>query len=502
MRLHKRKLGFICSFLGLLMVALTLGMFSGSATKVSASSNVTVSMTFSYKVEDTDQLVQDITLEKQISPDELSSVTRKDIFDANADDSLRSPYTEIDRYKVYSQVTNKYISLDQGVQKINDMMIGDGNVVTSKDIKNDLGKARLQLLKGNTLDYDKIMQANAKYVKPEPVAGEPGQYTVPDFLVYLKPNDYSMTIKYLMPDGKTADNDWVVTGYAGEKPTTIASPAVTGYEPDQKNVKVDFAKAGDYTTVVHYDKARPIARTATPTTDQASLTADKQATIVTGQPINAATFNAKATDHDGQAIPVKVDTSKVNFKVAGTYPVTLSAENGKSVTAMLTVKALTAGAAAVAQKKSAILAVKPIYLYQRPTFNKHQRLAKYVKASRGERPMFVVLGYAHSKNGLLRYRVKDVNHKSKADGKIGYVTAKSAFVTPAYYQKTVKRVKVLNKSGVNEYRKVNLTGKTKHLKKNQTVKVIGLEHHNLTTRFKLSNGHYITANKNLVMIVK
>lgn len=503
MELYKRKLGFICSFWGLLMASLMLGLFSGSTVKVNASSNVTVSMGFSYQVEKTGQVVTTpANFEKQIRSDDLSSITRKDIFDANPEDSLRSPYTEIDKINVYSQVANKCISLDDGVQQLNSM-IGDNNSqITPTNVEHRLTSEQMKLFTGNSIDINKTLDDNSEYVKPVPVAGEPGQYTVPDFFVYLRPNDYSMTISYHVPDGKKAPADWEVTGYAGEKPTTIASPVVPGYEPDQKSVKVDFAKAGVYHTVVQYTKARPAVRTTTATADQASLTANKNATIVAGQSVNAATFNAKATDRDGKDIPVTVDTSKVDFKAVGTYPVTLSAENGKTVTATLTVKALTAGAAAMVQKKSAILAVKPIYLYQKPTFNKKQRLAKYVQATRSERPMFVVLRTAHSKNGLLRYYVRDVNHQSKTNGKKGYVTARSAFVTPAYYQKAVKRVKVIGKSGVNVYRKINLTSKTKHLKRNQTVKVTGIEQHNLTTRFKLSNGHYITANKKLVMMIK
>lgn len=497
MRLHKRKLGFICSFVGLLMASLMLGLFSGTALRANADSFVTVSMKYGFKV-DGGETTWIQTISQSTSVDKLNSVTPNDLFKSNFADQYRSPYTMYDEFDIFSQMLNQTMTLEAGSQRLKDVLTVSPSL-TVEEINEEITSDELKPLKGSTVEFARIKEdANTH---SEPQKDENGTYKLPDFFIYLKPNNHSTTIKYVTPDPSLTIKDRVVSGYVGEDPATIKSPEVAGYEPDQKSVKVDFAKAGDYTTIVHYNK--PGSNTgSTPTADQASLTADKAATVVTGQSVNAATFNAKATDRDGKDIPVTVDTSKVNFKVAGTYPVTLSAGNGKSVTAMLTVKAKTADLGIVAQKKSAILAIKPIYLYQKPTFNKHQRLAKYVKAPRGERPMFVVLGYAHSKNGLLRYRVKDVNHKSKTDGKIGYTTANSAFVTPAYYQKMSKRVKVLSKSGVNEYRKASLTGKVKHLKKNQTVKVVGIEHHNLTTRFKLSNGHYITANKNLVMIVK
>ncbi|MFD1455932.1 DUF5776 domain-containing protein [Levilactobacillus lanxiensis] len=232
---------------------------------------------------------------------------------------------------------------------------------------------------------------------------------------------------------------------------------------------------------------------SSPVVDRSSLTADSQASITVGQTVDADTFNAKATNSAGDSIPVTVDTSKADLKKPGTYSVILTAANGETKTVTLTVQP--ASSPVVPQKK-AVYALKKIYLYQKPTFNQHQRLATYVKTNRTKRPMFVVVGYARSNSGLLRYQVKD------AAGKTGYITAKSAFIAPVYYQKSVKQIKVLNKKGINSYQDLKLTEAGKHVKMGATLKVIGLKHYHLTTRFELSNGQYVSANKKLVIAVK
>jgi len=233
--------------------------------------------------------------------------------------------------------------------------------------------------------------------------------------------------------------------------------------------------------------------TGSPVADRSSLTADSQASITVGQTANADTFNAKATNSAGDSIPVTVDTSKADLKKPGTYSVILTAANGETKTVTLTVQA--APSPVVSQKK-AVYALKKVYLYQKPTFNQHQRLATYVKTNRINRPMFVVEGYARSESGLLRYQVKD------SVGKTGYITAKSDFSAPAYYQKSVKQIKVLNKQGIDSYQDLALTKEEKHVKMGKTLKVIGLKHYHLTTRFELSNGQYVTANKKLVIAVR
>ncbi|KRL22548.1 DUF5776 domain-containing protein [Lentilactobacillus kisonensis] len=115
--------------------------------------------------------------------------------------------------------------------------------------------------------------------------------------------------------------------------------------------------------------------------------------------------------------------------------------------------------------------------------------------------MFVVTGYARSNSGTLRYKVRDVNHGKKTANKVGYITASRKYVVNVYY-KTMpknKKITVINKKGVNTYKNANLTKKVKNYKKGTHLRVKKIVKHHLTTRYQLSNGTYLTANKKLVI---
>lgn len=153
----------------------------------------------------------------------------------------------------------------------------------------------------------------------------------------------------------------------------------------------------------------------------------------------------------------------------------------------------------VAVKGEAIYALKKVGLYRHVTFTANNRQVWYPKQSRHNRPQFVVTGYAHTKTGVLRYHVRDINHHSKTAGLTGYLTARSAYVAPLYYQQRPRTIRVLNPKGINAYQHVNLTGRVRHYKRGTTLKIKGIQSHHLTTRLILTNGHYITGNKTLVI---
>lgn len=156
----------------------------------------------------------------------------------------------------------------------------------------------------------------------------------------------------------------------------------------------------------------------------------------------------------------------------------------------------------VAKKGTVVYATKKIGLYGNKNFTKQARKQWYSKKSRINRPMFVVTDYARSKNGHLRYQVKDVNHNSKTDGMKGYITANIDYTVPVYYAGLHKKITVINTQGINSYKNKNLTGKVTHYKRGQTLHVKKIIKHNLTTRFVLANGQYVTANKKLVIADK
>jgi hypothetical protein len=172
--------------------------------------------------------------------------------------------------------------------------------------------------------------------------------------------------------------------------------------------------------------------------------------------------------------------------------------NGSTTT---TTKPSTSVGPNIAVKGEAVYAIKKIGLYKSTSFTKSKRIAWYPKQKRINRPMFVVTGYKRTSNGTLRYKVRDVNHGRKTAGKKGYITASRKYVVPVYYASVPKskKITVIAKKGVNAYKSANLTGKAKHYKKGVRLTVKKLVKHNLTTRYQLSNGKYVTANKKLII---
>ncbi|KRK77265.1 hypothetical protein FD30_GL000318 [Levilactobacillus namurensis DSM 19117] len=154
-------------------------------------------------------------------------------------------------------------------------------------------------------------------------------------------------------------------------------------------------------------------------------------------------------------------------------------------------------------QRFSVYPVRKIGLYRTPTFSAQQRLAWYHQYTDAAQAQFMVIGMFLSKHGRLRYKVRDVNHGSKTYGLVGYITARWDFVRPTYYLHQVHtkvKVLVINPEGINGYRRPDLTGKRQHYAKGQWLTVCRLVHHHLTTRFQLSNGQYVTANRELVKL--
>lgn len=148
-----------------------------------------------------------------------------------------------------------------------------------------------------------------------------------------------------------------------------------------------------------------------------------------------------------------------------------------------------------------VYATRSIYMYKSANFKHNQRIAAYPKRTRANRPMFVVIGYARSSNGTLRFKVKDVNHGSKTAGKVGYITANSKFISPVYYASLPKSkvITVISKRGINVYKSTSFKGKVKHYKRGTHLKVKAVKKYHLTSRYQLGNGNYITGNKKLII---
>lgn len=153
--------------------------------------------------------------------------------------------------------------------------------------------------------------------------------------------------------------------------------------------------------------------------------------------------------------------------------------------------------ALVIKKSSTVFAKNKIKFYKDKNMKHVKHVYKKAKSITNS-PMFVVKHILNHSKGYDYYYVKDVNHKSKTAGMKGYIYASENVDNVYYKTNDMKTLKVINNKGINAYKNVNLTKKVKHYKKGQKIKIVSVEKHNLTTRFKLSNGTYITANKKLI----
>lgn len=251
-----------------------------------------------------------------------------------------------------------------------------------------------------------------------------------------------------------------ITGLNSLKPGTVVK--FTGTDPlGNGKTNVFYFKFG--TTSTPGTGGSSSGSTTTPNTSTATPTTDNSATTSSLSSSTPATSSSSTTT---------------------TVPSTSPSESGN-----------------VEVKGGVIYATKKIALYKSVNFTKANRIVWYPKQKRINRPMFVVTGYARSANGTLRYQVRDVNHGHKTAGKTGYVTASRKYVIPVYYASLPKskKITVISKKGIYAYKSVKLTGKSKHYKKGIRLTVKKLVKHNLTTRYQLSNGWYVTTNKKLVI---
>ncbi|CAJ1225974.1 hypothetical protein FD38_GL002326 [Levilactobacillus zymae DSM 19395] len=151
-------------------------------------------------------------------------------------------------------------------------------------------------------------------------------------------------------------------------------------------------------------------------------------------------------------------------------------------------------------KRFRVTGVKKLGLYRSPNFSRHTRLTWYAQRARTHQPMFEVLGRTHSAHGTLRYKVRDINRYSPTYGLVGYITTRSAYVKPTYYQhhKRTHVITVINARGINGYHTAKLAGRHLHYRQGQHLAVKRLVRHGQTTRYQLTNGRYVTANKQWV----
>lgn len=216
-------------------------------------------------------------------------------------------------------------------------------------------------------------------------------------------------------------------------------------------------------------------------------------------------FNNVTVSHAAPVTPVTPSTVTNNNTTVVTNPASSSSASSSSATPAASSSSSVPTSTPTVSKKpvkkasqrSIVYALTTVKLYRNSNFTKSNLKKTYKKRVRINRPTFLVISQRTNKQGHAIYRVKDMN-----SGKTGYTLSGSKYFAHAYYSAKITRIKVINPKGINEYRKVNLTGKKRHVKKNASLNVKKVVNYGRSNRMQLTNGRYITANKKLVLATK
>ncbi|MDM5045720.1 DUF5776 domain-containing protein [Levilactobacillus brevis] len=137
---------------------------------------------------------------------------------------------------------------------------------------------------------------------------------------------------------------------------------------------------------------------------------------------------------------------------------------------------------------------RALYTYKNATFKKNQRVSHYAQKSKAYAPIFEVVGTVKSTSGHLRYKL--------ADGT--YVTANADYVGALYWQGMYQKLYVTNPKGTNAYDGTRFAQATKqkHYRQGTALTVVKQTQVGQTTRYELTNGTYVTGNKQWVSPTK
>ena len=277
---------------------------------------------------------------------------------------------------------------------------------------------------------------------------------------------------------------------------SIKAAAITKKQSIINDPQATAAAKSDALNLVDQILATYVSKLSADSTSSAAI-ADRAAGVTA--------FNHVTVSHAAPATPVTPPTvtnnnvTVVNNPASSSSASSSSAATSTSSSSSVPISTPTVSGKPVkkASHRSIVYALTTVKLYRSSNFTKSNLTKTYKKRARINRPMFLVISQQTNKQGHAIYRVKDMN-----SGKTGYTLSGSKYFAHAYYSAKVTRIKVINPKGINEYGKVNLTSKKRHVKKNASLSVRKVVNYGLSNRMQLTNGRYITANKKLILATK
>ncbi|WP_233758809.1 DUF5776 domain-containing protein [Levilactobacillus brevis] len=137
---------------------------------------------------------------------------------------------------------------------------------------------------------------------------------------------------------------------------------------------------------------------------------------------------------------------------------------------------------------------RALYTYKNATFKKNQRVSHFAQKAKAYAPIFEVVGTAKSTSGNLRYKLTDGT----------YVTANTDYVGKLYWQGMYQKLYVTNPKGTNAYDGTRFAQATKqkHYRQGTPLTVVKKIQVGQATRYELTNGTYVTGNKQWVSPTK
>ncbi|EEI71772.1 BspA family leucine-rich repeat surface protein [Lentilactobacillus hilgardii] len=346
---------------------------------------------------------------------------------------------------------------------------------------------------GNPLNYQYSIKDASGTVPVDQVSSKKGQYTVE--ITTDKPKDGKAALKgtlIIKVTDRSALNlkyttDTITVGQAWKPEDAFKNATdAKGDNLAFKDIKVTATDTTDSKHKPVKDLSSLNTKAGTYTIHYANGSAEQDLKLTVQAP---STPSTPATPSTPTTSSSSSSSSSSTSSTSSSTPTSSSSSSSSSNTSLPSY---------VAAKGTVVYSINKISLYKSTKFSANNRSAWYTKKPRVYRPMFVVTGYKRAANGALRYRVRDVNHTSKTNGKTGYITASQKYVRPVYYATKHSTVTVINPRGVNAYRKANLTKKARSYRQGTVLHVKRIVSHNLTTRYVLTNGDYITANRKLV----
>ena len=151
----------------------------------------------------------------------------------------------------------------------------------------------------------------------------------------------------------------------------------------------------------------------------------------------------------------------------------------------------------ITNKLTQLYAKGRLGFYKTAHFTKHSLLRWFKTTKQQLWPSFSVLKTVHTKDGY-RYKVRDLNQKSKTFNQTGYITTNKKLVTSSDYTTKVTRVQVIASKGINGYDDQELTQKATHYRTHANLNVKRIVKVGDHVRLQLASGHYITADKHQI----